>query len=511
MATNIKTRAAFSLSWLLVLALLFVHAAAAQTNIKLGDKYNLTGATAYVDLSSLDPNNLKPGDNSNAPIDLRSGAKIAQWMGGFASGQWSQTPGIAGSCNFSNLYGNGDAQVYPNGDCLRSGMVGATSQRTTQGLVITPRPFTAAEAALVAKTNFVSGYTPTILSSAFNTFPYGIRAPLYAVAKVIFPDDMGFGSGDWPAVWLLSASLNWPPEIDVQDGYNGGLPNTLLNHGIVRPDQTGDGGSTAPAIKAGVPVEIMVILYNDHAFFFQDGICTNITDGANVLTDGGQQPLWYLILNYAIQGRTNAWPGTMPAGKTVWRPMTVQSVSFGAMPIAYPGPGDGKTIPALGGGTVTPPPPPPPVTTGFTLDTTIPASVSGTFTISGTAGSTWVNVGLFNAAGTNLGSDVKPTNGKWSLSIDTTKLPVGANALTVMAFSVPAGQSGGTSASVPLTLTVAQPAPPPASGLTAAQKAAMALVTTDQAGVTTTQAALNAALAKLQADLIAARKALGVP
>jgi hypothetical protein len=92
------------------------------------------------------------------------------------------------------------------------------------------------------------------------------------------------------------------------------------------------------------------------------------------------------------------------------------------------------------------------------------ATASSTFTVSGTAGTQWVNVAIYSGS-TKLSSDVTPASGKWSTSVNMGTL-TGAQTLTVMAFSVAAGKSGGTSTSTSLNLTIGATAPAtPAAGV----------------------------------------------
>ena len=90
------------------------------------------------------------------------------------------------------------------------------------------------------------------------------------------------------------------------------------------------------------------------------------------------------------------------------------------------------------------------------------ATASSTFTVSGTAGTQWVNVAIYSGS-TKLSSDVTPSGGKWSATVKMGTL-TGAQTLTVMAFSVAAGQSGGTSTSASLTVTIGA-ASTPAAGI----------------------------------------------
>lgn len=81
-------------------------------------------------------------------------------------------------------------------------------------------------------------------------------------------------------------------------------------------------------------------------------------------------------------------------------------------------------------------------------------NVSGTVTITGAAGTRWVNTACYQANGTKVCPDATPSGGSYSLTLDTTKLPNGPNTLNVMAFSVPAGQPGGTMTTVTLNINV---------------------------------------------------------
>ncbi|MFT4437992.1 hypothetical protein ACMX25_32100 [Caballeronia sp. 15715] len=85
------------------------------------------------------------------------------------------------------------------------------------------------------------------------------------------------------------------------------------------------------------------------------------------------------------------------------------------------------------------------------------ASATSTFTVSGTAGTQWVNVAVYSGS-TKLSSDVTPSGGKWSASVKMGTL-TGAQTLTVMAFSVAAGKAGGTSTSASLKVAVGAAAP----------------------------------------------------
>jgi hypothetical protein len=105
-------------------------------------------------------------------------------------------------------------------------------------------------------------------------------------------------------------------------------------------------------------------------------------------------------------------------------------------------------------------------TISLSITTTIPATVSGVFPLSGL--SNGLNVGLFTPAWVNVGKDVAPSNGQWTMQVDTTKLPLGSNSLMVGAFSWPSGTTpppNGQAITLPLTLNVVAP-PPPGTGAT---------------------------------------------
>jgi hypothetical protein len=84
------------------------------------------------------------------------------------------------------------------------------------------------------------------------------------------------------------------------------------------------------------------------------------------------------------------------------------------------------------------------------------ATVSGTVTVAGTAGSKWVNVCVFdNATGAKIGADTTPSGGKFAIPINTAQLSAGSHQFNVMGFTVAAGQPGGTKTTVSVTVTVA--------------------------------------------------------
>lgn len=96
-------------------------------------------------------------------------------------------------------------------------------------------------------------------------------------------------------------------------------------------------------------------------------------------------------------------------------------------------------------------------------------AVTGTVSILGIAAAKWVNVAAFGWDGIKVANDAAPTNGSFTLTLDTTKLPNGPYTVSLFAFSVLPGKENGLSEPASVTLMVAngpavpvqEPAPPP--------------------------------------------------
>ena len=101
-------------------------------------------------------------------------------------------------------------------------------------------------------------------------------------------------------------------------------------------------------------------------------------------------------------------------------------------------------------------------TTFFTITSpTNGATVFGTVPITGNSGSQWVNVAAYDTSngGVKVAPDVTPSGGTYTLTLNTTTMTSGSHVLAVKAFSVPAGQPGGTSQTINLTLNVSSNMP----------------------------------------------------
>ena len=273
----------------------------------------------------------------------------------------------------------------------------------------------------------------------------------YIEARVYIPGAADGTVYNWPAWWLVGD--NWPTggEIDIMEGLEGNAYSTF-HFGTVANHQH------YQFIARNNPVGWHVM-----AAHWQPGRITFYYDGiaiGTVTSNVTSQPM-QLILNNAVGGWGG--PTVVPATMLVDY-VHVYSNASGAVAVApqanYGGPGStgGTTAPTP---TPTPAPTPAPTATPApqtsNFSVTSPAtgsSVSAPLVIRGAAGTTWKNVAAYlpNSNWTQISPDVTPSNGSYSLTIDTSKLAQGSNAIAIIAFSVPSGQSGGTTSTVNLTL-----------------------------------------------------------
>ena len=143
-------------------------------------------------------------------------------------------------------------------------------------------------------------------------------------------------------------------------------------------------------------------------------------------------------------------------------------------PVATPTP----TPTATPAPTATPTPAPTPANAAA-FSITSPAAnstLTGTVTIKGVAGSQWVNIAAYDSTtGTKVGADTTPSNGTFSMSLNSALIANGSHTISFTAFSVAPGQIGGTSASVNVNYTTSNsmvivptptPTPTPIPGAT---------------------------------------------
>lgn len=102
---------------------------------------------------------------------------------------------------------------------------------------------------------------------------------------------------------------------------------------------------------------------------------------------------------------------------------------------------------------------PPPATNLLTVSSPVAGAAEGaTFNVVGVAGSQWVNVAVWdNASGNKVGADTTPgAGGAFSIPVNMGSL-TGTCQLNVIAFSVAAGQAGGTQATASVSVVVSAP------------------------------------------------------
>ncbi len=320
--------------------------------IPIGTILNPSGTTRLLDATtsglkalSFRPGGAWPATNTGAyPLGTPALNTMTQWISGLASGAWAcpLSPGTpptgyeAGTYypQLSTLTGNDEAEIYFNADAMK--YLGSPSPITLDSngdVVITPRLQTVAEAAFAAKTATLANQ-PQIgktlfTSGAVCTYPYSIQAPFLLGARVKMPIPMA--QGLWPAVWLLPASLQWPPEIDGIEYIetNGAIELTSSIHDALVNTTDVIMGSINP--QDGLAHDFWVMVYVDYITIFYDGkAVANFATPPDIATT-----YFYLIINYAIAGVGNAWPGPIAAGTKTFPPMTVVDVVALSMPPTY--------------------------------------------------------------------------------------------------------------------------------------------------------------------------------
>lgn len=449
---------------------------------------DLTSATRVMDGTSLFAMNWRTRLGPAATM-----TNATRWSPGLNNG-WSTNQDGTGPVYLSAINIGSEDQYYVTYEGLQG--LGATffpvkSDGPAGPLRIHPRLATAAEKAKL-DTRADLG-THNWLSAAMTTMPEGLFPPWYMEVEYTLPAGVnGNQSGLWPAFWGLDTNGNWPPEIDSMEQFGGPISASLHTtdgswlakvrasfkaQGIALSYSDGDANSAVASqwITTGAQMQgkhrYGSLLNSTGLYHYYDRKCVVAYP---LPADMGANSRTFPLINLAI-GKPGSGPGAPPAGATDLGELVVND--FGAW--SY--------------GAVTPPPPPPPppppvLTTGLTV-TAPPATVAGPITLSGTAGTAWLNVGLFAPGWVNVGTDVKPVGGKWTMAVDTSKLKLGPNTLTIVGFSVAAGQPDGTSKSVPLTLKVVAPLTPIA--------AALAVLTADLANATAKTKGDLAALARL--------------
>lgn len=521
-----------------------------MSQITVGSKINLNGATRLLDATGLKSLKYQTGQvgNPSAPSGYTPTAK---WQSGGSGYTW-----LSGGTSpsyfpcWTTQPQNDESHVFPNQDAISLlgipiGSPGDLYSLDGNGnLVIQPRLLTAAEKATVveaANNAAANGGNPpqsypqppqsymadncTWLSGGFTSLPMGISPPFLIGARVQLP--YPFVTGMWPAIWCLKTLGGWPPEIDILEcvQQSGGAQTFQLS--LHSSTVSGDGGPTVgvTGLNGQAFHDFWCVMYGDYISIFIDGVC----EASFATPSDFTAQNFYMIVSYQLAGPGNNWPGALASNLTTLPPMTIADVIACDMPatygsgtaISYVAPSGPSAI-AFNGVTPTPTPSPTPVptpTSNFTATvTSTPITAGSTFTISGTAGTEWVNIAAYDVNGNKICSDVTPSSaGAFSLSCNTSTLVTGSNTVDVMAFSTPAGVTGGTSMTLSPSITIAAAAPvvtPPATvnaelatieaEITAAQTAlsnANSALTSAQAAFATAVSAFNAAVATAQTDI----------
>ena len=246
-----------------------------------------------------DRNTVEPGDTVPDPVGQSAGVWTPVFHDHFNSGM-AVTDAANGLVNFG---GPTWQAWYPSLSVVDGGNVhwnnttelqyyDTTAVATSGGLL----QLTATHSTGYAGTpqSYVSG----MLSSypSFN-FTYG-----YAEARILMPQ----ATGTWPAFWLNSSDLTWPPETDIMEHTNAdpSFTNTTWS--------TTGGGSSSYTVTG-----YDMTGWRVYGMKWAAGAISFYTDGvlSRTVTTAGMVPSknMYVILNLAVNGTPNqaAYPQTM--------------------------------------------------------------------------------------------------------------------------------------------------------------------------------------------------------
>ena len=169
-------------------------------------------------------------------------------------------------------------------------------------------------------------------------------------------------------------------------------------------------------------------------------------------------------------------------------PVDTTPLANGAQPLSFSDGVDVATVNVIVNNVVAPP-----VTALSVSSPAANAAEGATFNVVGIAGADWVNVAVYDdATGAKVSTDVTPdAGGAFTIPVSMGTLS-GTRQLDVTGFSVPAGQSGGTQATVSVSVTIT-PAPAlavsaPANGFSQASPVTVS-GTTNQSSVVISNAA----------------------
>jgi hypothetical protein len=409
-----------------------------MTQIPVGSKLNLNGATRVLDSKGLKSLNWLPGGLYPIQTPAPTLNNNIQWMAGYGSGAWeSWLPAGTKPTGYSvpsyypdwcTLPGNYEIEVFPNGDAISLLGSNPFSIDSNGNMVVQPRLLTSAEEATVLTTGTITGEAQfnniKWLSGAGVTYPNCLKPPFLMGARVQLPAN--FVQGLWPAVWVLRGDLSWPPEIDILEA----VARSDLGFQATCSMHTNDtalypnGYQTDAIATTFNPLsgfhDYWCVVYDDYVTIFWDGVAVASFPTPNDWTD---QPA-YLLFDYAIAGQGNGWPGPLASGTTSVGPMVIADVIAMTMPATY-GSGTAFSYVAPSG--------PASITIG---GATSPSGPTGTTGATGSTGSTGATTPIVipSKNGTvitpGVGTITDSTGTTWSVSA-TGVISMNGTALTI--------------------------------------------------------------------------------
>ncbi|NBO17709.1 MAG: glycoside hydrolase family 16 protein [Proteobacteria bacterium] len=209
--------------------------------------------------------------------------------------------------NFPAWTSNRNANADPNGDMLRrmGTSMGPYALISNDHLQITARPMPG----YLLKTVDDQDAPATYMSGSITSFPYAQKYGVFIIRAKLTK-----GKGTWPAFWLLPASKDWPPEIDVFESL-GADPKTIITT-VHYEDAYGNHAQKAVATNTGMDLSTE---FHNYAV---DWGPTNIKwyfDGQlifSVPTPSSLRQPCYLLANLAI-GKSTNWGGA-PDASTIF-------------------------------------------------------------------------------------------------------------------------------------------------------------------------------------------------
>jgi beta-glucanase (GH16 family) len=131
---------------------------------------------------------------------------------------------------------------------------------------------------------------------------------------------MPAGMGLWPAIWLLTADISWPPEIDIMEGLQ--HRTREIHVGVIDGAGAGKGGwhYVGDTVRA----------FHTYALDWEPDHITWYFDGNTVFTEptpkGVDKPM-YLLINLAVGG-VGSWPGPPLSAAPFPARMMIKDVKF---------------------------------------------------------------------------------------------------------------------------------------------------------------------------------------